>query len=79
MNFDDMNVMAGLTAFHAETLHIASLIRTIDKYFDTIYNGSTKSQEYINFKEAILQIEESFDSAEAQRLIDYRNNYKSKK
>ena len=79
MNFDDMNLMAGLTAFHTETLHIASLIRTIDKYFDTIYDGSTKSQEYINFKEAILQIEESIDSAEAQRLIDYRNQYESKK
>lgn len=79
MNFDIMNLMAELSAFHTESTKIAGLIRTIEKYFDTIYDGSTKSEGYVNFKEAIMDIEEEIASAEAQRLENFRNQYESMK
>ncbi len=79
MNFEVLNLMAEMSAFYTKSVKISDIIKTIENYFDSIYDDSTKSRDYINFKEAIVDIEEAINSAEAKRLQNYREACESMK
>lgn len=62
MNSDFVILITELSA------DIAKLIKIIEKYYDIIHVGSIKSQGYINFKKAIMDVKAAINSAEAHRL-----------